>query len=80
MSSYIYRGVEYSKSNASVDVNHQKTFMYRGISYSKRAPLPVTLDRSKICYRGSRLADAPAPEEIGSAAFFGLFSYYKLAH
>jgi hypothetical protein len=80
MSSYIYRGVKYLQSNAYADLNRQNILMYRGISYSKQEPVPATLEKSKICYRGFRLAGVTAPEANRSGAFLGLFADYKLAH
>ncbi len=80
MSSYVYRGVGYTKSNVVVDVNRQTALMYRGVSYTKKDPILVSLDKSRICYRGFRLAGLTAPEPTRLDSLFDAFGDFKLAH
>jgi hypothetical protein len=80
MSSYIYRGVQYTQSNTLVGTNRQSALMYRGVAYIKHEPKAATLDRSKVCYRGFRLAGVTAPEANRSGTFLGLVADHKLAH
>jgi hypothetical protein len=80
MTSYIYRGVQYTQSNTFVGAYRQSTLVYRGISYTKQKPKAATLDRSKVCYRGFRLAGVTAPEANHSGAFLDLVAHHKLAH
>lgn len=82
MSSYVYRGVEYTKTSAVADDDRPAALIYRGVSYTKADLDRVTVDKSKICYRGFSLAGgrptAPGPAWLSS--FSSGIGGYKLAH